>query len=123
MNSPMNSPTLETRRVNRFYVYTGPSDVIRVATMEELRDALVRMKQRRHVNVAVVAEEVRKRESGDPRSGFLTVAELQFLEHAAIGESVDRYFRRINVTRRYDYVRAEPAAPVGVRRRPAEQHG
>jgi hypothetical protein len=112
----------ETRRVNRFYIYTGPARLLAVATADELRAALKRMRERRHVNVNIVAEEIRGRESGNPRYGLLTVAELQFLEHGAIGESMDRYLRRIGVTRRYDYVVAPPALPTGVRRRPQEHH-
>jgi hypothetical protein len=116
MTTTIEAPAIVTRRVNRFYIFTGPVALLRAATLDEIRATAKDLKRRRHVNAAIVGAYVDLPES----DRLLTVAELRYLSEAGIGVSMDRFLTTLGVTRRYDYQPAPHVAPAGIVRRPAE---
>jgi hypothetical protein len=118
MKTTNETTTTETRRVNSCYIYTGPAELLRVATDAELAEVRKRMRSKGHVNRAVVESEIAGRARRDAAYGKLTVIELRYLEESSIGETMDRFIRARGVSRRYEYEQTVRAVPIGVARRP-----
>jgi hypothetical protein len=87
------------RRANRFYVQSGPEQLVRPATREEIEAALVVMKRQQHVNRNIVASHL----TTLPQEWPLTVIELMFLQSSEMGIRLDRFAARHGVDRAYAY--------------------
>lgn len=99
-------PNIVTRRLNQFYVYTGPSWLLRPANVAELEKAANEMAVNRHVNRTIVVEELRRREAGTDTP--MSVLELQYLRWSSYKEPMEEFIRGKGCSRRYAYV---PRAP------------
>jgi hypothetical protein len=92
------------------YVLTGPEDMVRGATREEVEEAVIRMRREQHSNRARVEEILKRRDS-------VPVVYLRAYERAHLNDSMREYLLRHGVVRAYS---PEPKVPAKAQRVTAE---